>query len=371
MLKIPNPVRSCPTFFPPRAPLTPRLARTAESWKNWAGTVTIRGSIAKPRSYPELLDVMRRFKREGRLMRAVAAGHSWSEGTIPDYTDGTDEAARIASSAIIVLGPENFAAGHLTVCDTGCTARWDVPDDFQIRVVKANGQAYAVVPPGTPQFVLVEAGRRFHNVYVPGAGAVEDVTLGWVKRLVGGEPLAGCLWLAAPALCAPCSGFVANGCHGTGLPPMTGASIEDPGAPFHGAVSESVGALEILSFNAEGELVRTCYGETAAAIKAAFDEQCDWAKGLPRTDVSGEDNRGLWDSVKAHLGAFGIISRIAFKAQVRRWGWDGHAPDGVPSSSAPPHPFLCLPCPPTAELPRPRRRGARLHGPPLRERPRS
>lgn len=140
-----------------------------------------------------------------------------------------------------------------------------------------------------------------------------------------GGRLASCFWAAALTPRSLCSGFVANGCHGTGLPPMTGASIEDPGAPFHGAVSESVGALEILSFNAEGELVRTCYGETAAAIKAAFDGQCDWAKGLPRTDVSGEVNPGLWDSVKAHLGAFGIISRIAFKAQVCVWGgrWEG------------------------------------------------
>lgn len=144
----------------------------------------------------------------------------------------------------------------------------------------------------------------------------------------------------------------------------TGLSKNDPDAAHNGAVSESVGALEILSFDAEGHLVLTRYGENAEAIEACFNAQCDWAKGLQVTRVDGEASPGLWNSVKAHLGAFGVITRIAFKAQVRESGGElsrTASPSSVPlsrdfpSRAFPSRALLGLrrPPPPSAEkLPR-------------------
>lgn len=241
------------------------------------------------------------MRRNGRHIRAVAAGHSWSEGTVP-------VGATRDQRGIIVLGPDNFAAGHLSCHGTCFRLSSTVTPELEARFPKtADGVQLAVVPPGTPQFVLVEKAHRL-GYYLPGAGAVEDVTLG---------------------------GFVANGCHGTGIPHMPGAAEDASGAPkdmgarYPGPVSESVAALEVLSFEEgpadEPRIVRTLYGASESVVAAAFegsDGAAAWTadprivrttRVVPDSDAS----RGLWDAVRAHLGMFGIITRIGERCFAR------------------------------------------------------
>ncbi|MEV6262093.1 D-arabinono-1,4-lactone oxidase [Streptomyces sp. NPDC051784] len=92
--------------------MTETYARTASTWRNWAGNVTARPArVASPASIDELADVVRRASAEGLTVKPVGTGHSFTtaaatDGVLirPDLLTGIRDIDRTAMTVTVEAG---------------------------------------------------------------------------------------------------------------------------------------------------------------------------------------------------------------------------------------------------------------------------
>ncbi|MFG2432473.1 D-arabinono-1,4-lactone oxidase [Streptomyces sp. NPDC048590] len=92
--------------------MTDTYARTASTWRNWAGNVTARPArVASPASVDELADVVRRAAAEGLTVKPVGTGHSFTttaatDGVLirPDLLTGIRDIDRTAMTVTVEAG---------------------------------------------------------------------------------------------------------------------------------------------------------------------------------------------------------------------------------------------------------------------------
>ncbi|MFE3518722.1 D-arabinono-1,4-lactone oxidase [Streptomyces sp. NPDC059166] len=92
--------------------MTDTYARTARTWRNWAGNVTARPArVASPASVDELADVVRRASAEGLTVKPVGTGHSFTtaaatDGVLirPDLLTGIRDIDRAAMTVTVEAG---------------------------------------------------------------------------------------------------------------------------------------------------------------------------------------------------------------------------------------------------------------------------
>ncbi|MEU9358464.1 D-arabinono-1,4-lactone oxidase [Streptomyces sp. NPDC048301] len=92
--------------------MTDTYARTASTWRNWAGNVTARPArVASPASVDELADVVRRASAEGLTVKPVGTGHSFTttaatDGVLirPDLLTGIRDIDRTAMTVTVEAG---------------------------------------------------------------------------------------------------------------------------------------------------------------------------------------------------------------------------------------------------------------------------
>ena len=133
-----------------------------QPWKNWAGTLTNTPQCTfYPESEADLISIVNQAQQNGKTVRAVGSGHSWSPGAVtPDYLVVCNNMRQIIPSAV----PDPTNPGQQLLLLT--------------------------VGPGVRQGEAAEAAARFSpSMTFPTLGVIPSITLG---------------------------GFIANGCHGTG-----------------------------------------------------------------------------------------------------------------------------------------------------------
>ncbi|MFG2924172.1 D-arabinono-1,4-lactone oxidase [Streptomyces sp. NPDC048305] len=92
--------------------MTDTYARTASTWRNWAGNVTARPArVASPASVDELADVVCRASAEGLTVKPVGTGHSFTttaatDGVLirPDLLTGIRDIDRTAMTVTVEAG---------------------------------------------------------------------------------------------------------------------------------------------------------------------------------------------------------------------------------------------------------------------------
>ncbi|MFB8024405.1 MULTISPECIES: D-arabinono-1,4-lactone oxidase [unclassified Streptomyces] len=92
--------------------MTDTYARTASTWRNWAGNVTARPArVASPASVDELAEVLRRASGEGLTVKPVGTGHSFTataatDGVLirPDLLTGIRDIDRAAMTVTVEAG---------------------------------------------------------------------------------------------------------------------------------------------------------------------------------------------------------------------------------------------------------------------------
>lgn len=195
---------------------------------NWSGTITYTpAAVAVPGSLQALQAAVR--QAQGRQVRPRGSGHSWNAAI---STDG------------VSIDTSGLSAGEAS----------DGRDVRVSTVTGADGRVYRrfSVPAGMVQGDLAELAWK-HGAPLPTQGPAPDITL---------------------------SGFVANGCHGTGWSEPT--------------IAELVVGLELVGPNGD---VLVFDGET---VPAGFE-------GLGLT--AGE----LLNTVRVNLGALGVLARVVLQ----------------------------------------------------------
>jgi FAD/FMN-containing dehydrogenase len=210
---------------------------------NWSGTITFTpATAARPRCLAELREVVRRARAAGQQVRARGSGHSWNPAIV---TEG-------CSIDTSLLTPQNRAA---CVCNTqGDGRRGNCMEVTEATVTGADGRVYRRigVPAGMCQGDFAALAQRL-GAPLPTQGPAPDITL---------------------------SGFVANGCHGTGWSQPT--------------VAELVYGLELVAPDG-----RVLY----------FDEETI-PPGFEDLGLSAPE---LMNVVRVSQGALGVLSRIVFQ----------------------------------------------------------
>jgi FAD/FMN-containing dehydrogenase len=133
-----------------------------QPWQNWAGTLDNTPACTfYPESESDLVAIVNQARQDGKTVRAVGSGHSWSPGAVtPDYLVVGNKMTQATASA--VPDPQNPGQQLLLL----------------------------TVQPGTTQGAAAQVAAAFSPAMTfPTLGVIPSITLG---------------------------GFIANGCHGTG-----------------------------------------------------------------------------------------------------------------------------------------------------------
>lgn len=214
---------------------------------NWSRTVTFTPAVSsEPRNLDELRQIVRRAHASRQPIRARGSGHSWNHAIV---TGG-------CSINTGRLTPDNAAACACKTKPEGqrpC-GRSNCMDVTVATVTGADGRQYKRigVPAGIPQGEFAALANKV-GAPLPTQGPAPDITL---------------------------SGFVANGCHGTGWSQPT--------------VAELVYGLEFVA--PDGTLLY-------------FDEET-MPPGFADLGLSPAE---LMNIVRVHQGALGVLSRIVFQ----------------------------------------------------------
>lgn len=235
----------------------------SQTWQNWAKTIAFQpGCYFDPTTFDDLINVLQQAQANGKKVRVVGSGHSWSLGAVPGeapYKPGGQVDAYLID--MNNMSPENYAQ------DAYLKA-------FYFK--DSAGTNYVAIPPGTTQGWLAwnaanvlanDGSSNPHDaVALASMGPAPDITLG---------------------------GFIANGCHGTGW--------EQP------TVADLVYGFEIASIDANGDVVT-----------GAFTINQELADILSQNGITKSTPQASPDMMKAlrvSLGALGVISKLIFKAE--------------------------------------------------------
>lgn len=235
----------------------------SQTWQNWAQTIEFQPACYfDPTTFDDLTNVLQQAQAQGKKVRVVGSGHSWSLGAVPG------EAAYVPDAQVDAylidlnnMSPENCA------------------QDAYLKAFffkDAAGTNYVAVPPGTTQGWLAknaanasgsnDCSNPHDAVALASMGPAPDITLG---------------------------GFIANGCHGTGW--------EQP------TVADLVYGFEIATIDVAGNVVTK-----------AFTFNQELADILSQNGITKATPQASPDTLKAlraSLGALGVITKLVFKAE--------------------------------------------------------
>ncbi|MCY1062710.1 D-arabinono-1,4-lactone oxidase [Nannocystis sp. SCPEA4] len=217
-------------------------ATRATPQTNWSDTVTFTpATYAEPRCLTELREVVRLAHAARRQVRARGSGHSWND-------------AIVTADCSVNTGKLTPANKHACVCNTLGTAGRNCMEVTDELVTGADGRKYRRigVPAGMCQGDFANLAQRL-GAPLPTQGPAPDITL---------------------------SGFVANGCHGTGWSEPT--------------IAELVYGLDLVA--PDGRVLSF----TADSIPPGFEDL-----GLGAAE--------LMNVVRVNQGALGVLARIVFQ----------------------------------------------------------
>jgi hypothetical protein len=209
----------------------------------------------------DLSNILQQAQTNGKKVRVVGSGHSWSLGAVPGETAYTPNES-IDAYLINVgnMNPENCGQdSYLKAFYFSDTA----------------GTPYVAVPPGTQQGWLADNAandndwlHRYSNKHVNLAlssmGPAPDITLG---------------------------GFIANGCHGTGWNEPT--------------VADLVCGIEVMTIDGSGSVVTKAY--------AINQDLADLISNYGITKSTPQADPNIMSALRVSLGALGVITKLVFQ----------------------------------------------------------
>jgi L-gulono-1,4-lactone dehydrogenase len=245
--------------------------QTSKTWQNWAGTIEFQpDSIFQPVTLDDLNSHLKQAQTNGKKVRVVGSGHSWSLGAVPGdapyVPNGQVDAYLIDVSG---MNPTNCA------------------QDAYLKAFYFTDSAntpYVAVPPGTAQGWLSD--NAANNVANTAGGY--DPTHQYSNEH---EDLA--LGSMGPAPDITLGGFIANGCHGTGW-----------GQP---TVADLVCAIEIMTIDEGGNVVTKAYALNQELANILSQNQL--TKAAPQ--VAPDAMKAL----RVSLGALGVITKLVFQLE--------------------------------------------------------
>lgn len=233
-------------------------------WDNWAGTIQFQSTCYfEPITLGDLTQILGQAQANGKKVRAVGSGHSWSLGAVPG------DAPYVPNGAV--------DAYLINVSNMNPTNCGQDPYLKAFYFKDSAGANYVAVPPGTSQGWISDnaanindqthqCSNQHDNLALGSMGPAPDITLG---------------------------GFIANGCHGTGW--------EQP------TVADLVYGIEIMTVDAAGGVVTKAY--------AVNQELADLLGQNQVTKATPEAAPDKMRALRVGLGALGVITKLVFRLE--------------------------------------------------------
>lgn len=232
------------------------------TWDNWAGTIQFQTDCyVEPVTIADLTNVLQQAQENGKKVRVVGSGHSWSLGAVPG--DAPYHPNANIDAYLINIGnmnPENS----------------DQDSYLKAFYFKDSaGISYVAVPPGTAQGwiadnaanandFLHQHSNKHESLALASMGPAPDITLG---------------------------GFIANGCHGTGW--------EQP------TVADLIFGIEIMTVDDTGNVLTRAYTVNQELADILNQNQITKAKAQASPDIMS--------ALRVSLGALGVITKLVFQ----------------------------------------------------------
>lgn len=231
-------------------------------WDNWAGTIEFQPNCYfEPVTMDDLTNALKQAQANGKKVRVVGSGHSWSLGAVPG--DAPYQPKASVDGYLINIGnmsPENSA------------------QDSYLKAFYFNdsaGTPYVAVPPGTTQGWIADNAANVNDLLhqhsnkhaalaLASMGPAPDITLG---------------------------GFIANGCHGTGWEQTT--------------VADLIFGMEVMTVDQNGNVVTKAY--------AVNQELADILNQNKVTKATAQASPDTMSALRVGLGALGVITKLVFQ----------------------------------------------------------
>lgn len=235
-----------------------------QTWDNWAGTIKIQTQCYfEPTTMDDLSNILQQAQTNGKKVRVVGSGHSWSLGAVPGEAPYVpDENIDAYLINVSNMNPENCGQDSYLKAfyfsDSG-----NIP--------------YVAVPPGTTQGWLADNAANDNDSLHKYSNKHADLALASM----------------GPAPDITLCGFIANGCHGTGWNETT--------------VADLVCGIEVLTIDSGGNVVTKAY--TTNQELADILSQNKITKSTPQASPD------IMKALRVSLGALGIITKLVFQLE--------------------------------------------------------
>jgi FAD/FMN-containing dehydrogenase len=232
------------------------------TWDNWAGTIQFQTDCYfEPVTTGDLTNILQQAQTNGKKVRVVGSGHSWSLGAVPG--DAPYQPNANIDAYLINIGnmnPENSAQ------DSYLKA-------FYFK--DSAGIPYVAVPPGTTQGWIADNAANANDLLHQHSNKHEDLALASM----------------GPAPDITLGGFIANGCHGTGWEQTT--------------VADLVFGIEVMTVDGQGNVLTKAY--------TVNQELADILNQNHVTKAQAQASPDTMSALRASLGALGVITKLVFQ----------------------------------------------------------
>jgi FAD/FMN-containing dehydrogenase len=234
------------------------------TWDNWAQTIEFQTACYfEPVTMNDLSTILQQAYTNGKKVRVVGSGHSWSLGAVPGtapYVQGEQIDAYLINTSN--MSPDNSA------------------QDSYLKAFYFADSAntpYVAVPPGTTQGWLADNAANANDFLHQHSNQHEDLALASM----------------GPAPDITLGGFIANGCHGTGWNEPT--------------IADLIVGIEIVTVDANGN----------AAVKS-FTINQELADILNQNQIfqsTAQASPDVMQALRVSLGALGVITKLVFQLE--------------------------------------------------------
>ncbi|HVG19999.1 MAG TPA: D-arabinono-1,4-lactone oxidase [Blastocatellia bacterium] len=232
------------------------------TWDNWAGTIQFQTNCYfEPVTIDDLTNILQQAQKNGKKVRVVGSGHSWSLGAVPG--DAPYQPNANIDAYLINIGnmnPENSGQ------DSYLKA-------FYFK--DSAGTPYVAVPPGTTQGWIADNTANLNDFLHLHSNKHEDLALASM----------------GPAPDITLGGFIANGCHGTGW--------EQP------TVADLIFGIEVMTVDVTGNVLTKAYTVNQEIADILNQNQITKATAQPSPDIIS--------ALRVSLGALGVITKLVFQ----------------------------------------------------------
>jgi hypothetical protein len=234
------------------------------TWDNWAGTIKIQTQCYfEPTTMDDLSSILQQAQTNGKKVRVVGSGHSWSLGAVPGEAPyAPDENIDAYLINVSNMNPENCG------------------QDSYLKAFyfsDSGNTPYVAVPPGTAQGWLADNAGNYNDLLHKCSNKHADLALASM----------------GPAPDITLGGFIANGCHGTGWNEPT--------------VADLVCGIEVMTIDGGGDVVTKAY--TINQELANILSQNGVTKSTPQASPE------IMKALRVSLGALGVITKLVFQLE--------------------------------------------------------